>query len=137
MKRMFLLVGLAVLCASLGWAQETPAQSDPSTSSAASTSTGTIKGCLSGSDGDYTLTQDETGTMYRLVGSDSKLKDHVGHEVLVTGQLINAGSAASTTDQEQSDSSTSKSAGGSAFQVSDIKMVSKRCRLENDKRQSH
>jgi hypothetical protein len=83
------------------------------------------------------LTQDETGTMYRLVGSDSKLKDHIGHEVLVTGQLINADSAASTTEQGQSDPSTSKSAGGSTFQVSDIKMVSKRCRSENDTRQSH
>jgi len=131
MKKMFLLVGLAVLCASLGWAQDTPAQSDPSPGSSASTSSGAIKGCLSGGDGNYMLTQDETGTMYQLVGSDSKLKDHVGHEVLVTGRLMNAASESSTSEQEPSDPSTSKSAGGlaggNAVQVSDIKMVSKRC----------
>jgi hypothetical protein len=82
------------------------------------------------------LTQEDTGTLYRLIGIKSELKDHVGHEVPITGQLINAGSAASTSDQGQSDPSTSKSAGSIAFQVSDIKMVSKRCRSGTEAPQS-
>jgi hypothetical protein len=43
----------------------------------------TVEGCLSESNGNYTLT-DSTGNVYRLVGG-SKLSEHVGHTVKVTG----------------------------------------------------
>src|SRR5579859_5624676 len=45
-----------------------------------------IEGCLSGSNGNYTLT-DKNGTAYQLSGDTSKLADHVGHEVKITGTL--------------------------------------------------
>jgi hypothetical protein len=43
----------------------------------------TVEGCLSESNGNYTLT-DSTGNVYQLVGG-SKLSEHVGHTVKVTG----------------------------------------------------
>src|SRR5689334_17788268 len=36
-----------------------------------------VEGCLSGSDGKYTLT-DKQGTTYQLTGDTSKLAEHVG-----------------------------------------------------------
>jgi hypothetical protein len=131
MKKLFLWAALTFLCASFGWAQ----QSDKSTGS--SDPSGTIKGCLSGSDGNYMLTQDETGAKFRLVGNEDKLKSHIGHELLVTGQLGNAASAA---DPGENNPSASASGGSSArssvVQVSDIKMVSKHCSSGTDASQS-
>jgi hypothetical protein len=43
----------------------------------------TVEGCLSESNGNYTLT-DSTGNVYQLVGG-SKMSEHVGHTVKVTG----------------------------------------------------
>jgi hypothetical protein len=120
MKRVILLASIALLCASFAWAQQTAASSDQSGSSASPS--GTIQGCVSGTDGNYMLSQDETGTMYKLVGSEDKLKSHVGHEVMITGQLTSA------PDQGQGGSSTSANAdGGSVIQVSDVKMIAKQC----------
>ena len=44
----------------------------------------TVQGCLSGSDGNYTLT-DKTGTAYKLTGETAQLQAHVGHTIQVTG----------------------------------------------------
>lgn len=65
---------------------------EPSGSSAAATAptdtTGgnqtSVEGCLSGSDGNYTIT-DSQGATYQLKGKDSDLSKHVGHKVRVQG----------------------------------------------------
>ena len=44
----------------------------------------TIEGCLAGAAGAFTLT-DAAGKTYQLAGDTSKLADHVGHTVQVTG----------------------------------------------------
>jgi hypothetical protein len=126
MRRILMLSSIALVCASLAFAQGTSTQtSDQSSSVSTGTGSSTIQGCLSGSDGDYMLTEDGTGTMYKLTGKDSKLKDHVGHEVAVTGQMsTGGGSAASQQDQGTGASSTG---GGSVVQVSEVKMISKHC----------
>jgi hypothetical protein len=88
------LFGL-VLLLSAAWIQ---AQSqDPQTGSShmgAKSGQTTVRGCLQGSDGSYTLTTSK-GTMYQLQGDTSKLSAHVGHEVQITGTKASA--AASTT----------------------------------------
>ncbi len=137
MKRLLLLAGLVLLGTSLAMAQSMPQQQSDQTGSASAAS-GTIKGCLSGSNGSYMLTQDETGASFRLVGKDDKLKSHVGHEVMVTGQVMSA-SSAGTTAEAQGDTAaaaSSSGAGGNAMQVSDVKMVSKHCE-ETGAPQSH
>jgi hypothetical protein len=151
MKKMLLLAGLTLLSASFALAQDTPSQSPsqsmPSqsdqTGSQTSNNNGTIKGCLSGSDGNYTLAQDETGAMFKLMGADDQLRKHVGHEVMITGQVMSANSGASASDQTPSEASAggngeaAAGAGGNTVQVSGVKMVSKHCSPGTEAPQSH
>jgi hypothetical protein len=122
---------LSVLMLGVTWAAaQTPGQSpstDSSPSSAgqtagqASSSHTTVEGCLSGADGKYTLT-DKSGTAYQLTGDTSKLAEHVGHEIKVTGSAgAGAGSAASA----------GSAAGGQSLDVSSVKMVSKTCKADS------
>lgn len=75
---------------------------------ASSTSgTQTIQGCLSGSNGNYTLT-DKSGKIYHLAGDTSQLIKHVGHEVEVTGTMKPASSSSGTTGGQASTSGTSR-----------------------------
>jgi len=79
-----------------------------------------VEGCLSGSDGKYTLT-DKQGTTYQLTGDTSKLAEHVGHEVKVMGSTGSGSSAAGG-------SATGASAGGGqTLEVTSVKHVSKTC----------
>ena len=144
MRKILFLASVAILCASVAWAQDSsqqpttqdpnaqspstsqsPTTSSPASNNTSSTSNTGIQGCLSGADGNYMLTQDGTGTVYKLAGADSKLKDHVGHEVQVTGRLANTG----TQDQTQASTPSGNATAASAntLQVSDVTMVSEKC----------
>ena len=81
----------------------------------------TVEGCLSGSNGNFTLT-DKNGTSYQLTGDTAKLSDHVGHEIKVTG------SSGSPTGAESSTGAASGAAGGQTLQVTSVKHVSKTCK---------
>jgi Protein of unknown function (DUF5818) len=115
---------LSVLLLGVSWAvaQNSPASSSSqsSTSSASqSTSAGsqtTVEGCLSSSAGKYTLT-DEQGKTYELTGDTSKLAEHVGHEVKITGS---SGSSAA--------GGSAASSGSQSLEVSSVKHVSKTCK---------
>jgi hypothetical protein len=79
-------------------------QSTPASSSQTGTSSSgqtTVKGCLQGSDGNYTLIADN-GTTYQLQGDTSKLSAHVGHEVQITGSTTSGSPASSATTSSQS-----------------------------------
>lgn len=114
-----LLVFSVLLLASLWAAAQDSGQ-------ASQTSAGgqlTIEGCLSGSSGNYMLT-DQNGTMYQLSGDTAKLSEHVGHEVKVSGTSSSADSSASSTG-------TANGASGSAqqtIQVTSVKHISKTCK---------
>lgn len=80
----------------------------------------TIQGCLSGSDGSYTLTG-KSGTAYQLTGNTAKLSAHVGHEVQIKGTTVESGAApgapsASTRQMEQS-----------RIDVSSVRHISETC----------
>jgi hypothetical protein len=81
MKRVFLLISIPILFVALGIAQ-TPAPSNDTDQIA-------IKGCLSGSDGNYTVAEDNTGRKSRLTSSSVDLKSHLGHDVKVVGHKLN------------------------------------------------
>jgi hypothetical protein len=141
MKQMFLV--LSVLLLGLTWAvaQDSTTQSSPSSasqSSAGSDSSGmasstptqagsngqvTVEGCLSGSSGNYTLS-DKNGVTYQLTGDTAKLSEHVGHEVKITGM---SGSGAASGGENASGASSGANAGQS-LQVSSVKHVSKTCK---------
>ncbi len=124
---------LSVLLLGVSWvaAQDTTpsgsasgqAGSSASSSQMAGGSHQSVEGCLSGSDGKYTLT-DKSGTAYQLTGDTSKLAEHVGHEVKITGST-GAGSAAATGSATSGGSASA--AGGQTLEVSSVKHVSKTC----------
>lgn len=122
MSRM-LLLALTLLC-SAAWlqAQDQYPQSSSTGSSQAQTTSGqtSVQGCLQGSSGNFTLT-DNTGTMYQLQGDTSKLSKHVGHEVEITG---------STSGSSAASSSSGMSQGGSQqmLTVSKVKHISENCK---------
>lgn len=79
-----------------------------------------VKGCLSESNGVFTLT-DAHGTPYQLVGDTSKLSEHVGHEVKVTGgvKTPHAGTEASA--------GTSQDPSTQPISVKSVKHISPSC----------
>ncbi|MGA8154023.1 MAG: hypothetical protein WB952_23940 [Terriglobales bacterium] len=127
MKKMLFVLSLGVMCVSLALAQDSTTTGQSMAPTDSSNNTSSVQGCLSGSDGNYMLTQDGTGTTYKLMGYENQLKKHVGHEVAVTGQLAgSSGSTASGPDQSQAQP-PADNAGGSAIQVTNVKMISKQC----------
>src|SRR5260370_6964860 len=80
-----------------------------------------VEGCLSGSDGNYTLT-DQTGTSYKLTGDTAKLSEHIGHEVKITGTKSSASATGASDTMGQT--------GGAqqAIEVTSVKHVSKTCK---------
>jgi hypothetical protein len=73
-------------------AQQTATQAGKDAQNAAASG---VEGCLGGSAGAYTLT-DTSGKTYQLAGDTSKLGDHVGHQVKVTGTVASAAGAAAS-----------------------------------------
>jgi hypothetical protein len=128
MRRLMMLGCVLLLGACWAVAQDTtaPNQGYPNQSTASQSGSNqanggsqTIEGCLSGSNGKYTLT-DQQGNSYDLTGETSKLADHVGHEVKITG-TVSSGSAGSET-------SAGGASGGQSIQVASMKHVSKTCK---------
>lgn|SRR5262249_9280671 len=117
MKRISLLATVVLL--SVTWMV---AQSSPSAST--SDSQTSIQGCLSGSTGSYTLT-DQSGKTYQLGGDTSKLTDHVGQEVELTGQESGGSSAGATPSSPPKSSMPSNSE--VKFNVSKVKKISDTC----------
>lgn len=141
-----------VLVCSAAWLvaqdQTSPSSSTPSssTSSQSSSSQGSmgssgsssgetsVEGCLQGSSGSYTLT-DNSGMTYQLSGDTSKLADHVGHEVKITGTVASGSSASgssassgSSTSSSSTPSSGAGASGGQTLTVDKVQHKSKTCK---------
>lgn len=94
MKGTILLLSLLLLVVAMAAAQAAPRSNfaPPSGAQSAaaghatSTSGNDLRGCLSGTKGDYTLT-DHQGKQHRVVGDNHVLWDDVGHEVDMTGTM--------------------------------------------------
>ncbi len=104
MKRAFLLIVVPALLVALGFAQ-TPATS-------INTDQTNIKGCLGGSDGNYTVVQDNTGRIFKITTSSVDLKPHLGHDVTLIGHR------ASGVDPAAADNS---------FAVTELNLISEHC----------
>jgi hypothetical protein len=116
-----LLLSLLLLLSAM-WLQ---AQASSSSQTAGDTGGTTVQGCLSGASGNYTLTADN-GTTYTLAGNTTELKDHVGHEVQITGKTSSPGLASGSS---ASSASTSSAGGGqSTLEVMSMKHISKTCK---------
>jgi hypothetical protein len=88
----------------------------PSSKTGAETDTGkhTITGCVSRSGDHFVLTEQATGTTYRLDGEGDKLPAHIGHTVTLTGDAERLNEVSSSGAQME-------------FDVKDIQHVSDNC----------
>ncbi len=119
-KKTFYLSSAVLLAGAMGLAQTAMgggSSQDQDSSMAGQAAGAKLRGCLSGSSDNYTLT-DHNGTIYHLVGGGAQLQNAVGHEVEVTG----------TPDARRtgaSDDATTNTA--SSFQVTDAREIGARC----------
>src|SRR5512133_941535 len=104
MKKAVLLIVVPALLAALGFAQ-TPGAS-------IKTDQTNIKGCLGGSDGNYTVAEDNTGHIFKITTSSVDLKAHLGHDVTLIGHKASAASSG---------------AAGDSLDVTELNMISERC----------
>jgi Protein of unknown function (DUF5818) len=129
----------AILLLSAAWVQaqqypqagSSPSSASPTSSSQAdasrsgSSSSQTVEGCLQGSEGNFTLT-DNSGMTYQLAGDTSKLTEHVGHEVQIKGSTSGAGAGAAGAG---AGAGAGSAAGGQqTLTVESVKHVSKTCK---------
>ena len=105
MKRACLLIVVPALLVALGFAQ-TPAASS-------NTDPTSIKGCLGGSDSNYTLVEDNTGHNFKITTSSVDLKPHLGHDVALIGQKASGTATSGAADN--------------GFAVTSLNMISEHC----------
>jgi len=99
------------------------------TTQTSSDSGNSIEGCLNGSAGNWTLT-DQSGKTYQLSGDTSKLSDHVGHQVRIMGTDNSSSASSGSTGSSPSSSATgagSSSGSQPTFTVQKVKMISSSC----------
>jgi hypothetical protein len=121
MRHLLFLASILLLGVTWAVAQNAPATSQKGYSQS-STSTGSqtsVEGCLSSSAGKYMLT-DKNGKMYELTGDTSKLAEHVGHEIKVTGtESAATGASTGTMAKESTEAS---------LDVTSFRHISKTCK---------
>ena len=103
MKKAFLLFVLPALLVTLTFAQNPASSSD--------TDQTTIKGCLGGSDGNYTVVEDNTGHIFKITSSTADLKPHLNHDITLIGHKT----------------SGTGSPADNSLAVSEVKMISEHC----------
>ncbi len=93
---------------------------------------GTVEGCLGMSAGNFTVT-DKSGTSYRLnipaTADASKLSQHVGEEVRVTGALTGAGqpSGAEAASSASASGAASAAGGQPSIAVTKVDKIGDKC----------
>ncbi len=105
MKRVFLVMFVSALLVTLGFTQTPDAGSN--------TPPASVKGCLGGSDGNYTVVEDGTGQIFKITSSTVDLKPHVGHDVKLVGH--------------KADGAVSSGAADNSFSVNELSMISEHC----------
>jgi hypothetical protein len=127
----YLLLSALLLAASLAAAQNSPGQTNLSQTSPSQTTTGntgsqtTVQGCLSASNGNYTLT-DNNGNGFQVIGDAAKLSEAVGHEVKIAGNL-NSASASSGGGSPSNLTGQTSSSSLEVIQASSVKPIAKTC----------
>src|SRR6202162_5568604 len=105
MKPVCLLIAVSALLVTLGFAQ-TPA-------AGSNTDPANVKGCLGGSDGNYTVVEDGSRQIFKITTSSVDLKPHVGHDVKLIGHKASG--------------AVSSGAADNIFAVTELSMISEHC----------
>ena len=131
------VVILTIMCVATALSSTRKTQSIRSSNSGSTGTAGagqneakTIRGCLSGSVGNYTLMEDRSGTIYSLVGADHLMDGQTGHELEVSGLPTAGGTSAAggagVTEAAKVDSSNN-SPRVNTYKVDSVKMISDHC----------
>ena len=105
MKKVFLLMVVSGLLVTLGFAQTPGADSNAAQAN--------IKGCLGGSDGNYTVAEDGTHQIFKITTSSVDLKLHLGHDVTLVGHKASGDASSGAADN--------------SFAVTELNMISDHC----------
>ena len=105
MKRVFLVMVVSAMLVTLGFAQTPNAGS--------STDAATVKGCLGGSDGNYTVAEDGSRQIFKITTSSVDLKPHVGHDVKLVGHKASGAVGSGAADN--------------SFAITELSMISEHC----------
>ncbi len=105
MNRLFLVMVVSALLVTLGFAQTPDAGS--------STDLANVKGCLGGSDGNYTVVEDGTRQTFKISSSSVDLKPHLGHDVKLIGHKASVTASSGTADN--------------SLAVTELSMISEHC----------
>jgi hypothetical protein len=105
MKPLFLLIAVSALLVTLGFAQtpEAGSNADPAN----------VKGCLGGSDRNYTIVEDGSRQIFKITTSSVDLKPHLGHDVKLTGHKASGAASSGAADN--------------SFAVTELSMISEHC----------
>ena len=126
MKRLLAITAMLLLTVAFAMAKNGITTS-PLISPAAPAAKGrTVRGCLSGTNGNYTLT-DSVGRIWQLEGSTDQLNGEVGHTVAITGR---GGNAAVMTGNSK-DYIDVDMASINDLKVSSVKQISVTCSQQN------
>jgi hypothetical protein len=105
MKRVLLVMVVSAMLVTLGFAQTPEAGSN--------TDPANVKGCLGGSEGSYTVVEDNTGQIFKITTSSVDLKPHVSHDVKLIGHKASG--------------AVSSGAADNGFVVVELSMISEHC----------
>ena len=105
MKSVFLLMVVLALLVTAGFAQAPDAGSNAGPDN--------VKGCLGGSDGNYTVAEDGTDQIFKIPTSTVDLKSHLGHEVKLIGRKATGTAGSGAADN--------------SFTVAELNMISEHC----------
>lgn len=119
-----LLLALSVVLLGVSWGAAQNASSPSQTKAESTGSQMIVQGCLSSSDGNYMLT-DKNGNTFRLSGEATKLSEHIGHEVRITGTLSSA--SASSGGGNTSSTMGQTDASQEVLEVNSLKHIAKTC----------
>ncbi len=121
------LLAVLLLAAAFAVGQDYPS---PSQSTPASTGDEqSVQGCLSGSDGNYTLMVKD-GTSFRLTGDTAKLAQHIGHEIQVTG-TINSAALSQNNDISTSTTGEPMPSAPKEIQITSVRHIAKTCAMSH------
>jgi hypothetical protein len=121
---------ILVVLAMASFAAAQTSQQGPAQSSNEAGNNNTVRGCITESNGTFTLIDSLTGTIYRLTGNTEGLNKKVGHEVDIVGQLTAAPGGGRKTGSAAPNSVPGPNNGPSltALQVNSITEVADHCR---------
>jgi len=105
MKKVFLLMVVSGLLVTLGFAQTPDAGSNAAQAN--------VKGCLGGSDGNYTVAEDGTSQIFKVTSSSVDLKPHLGQDVTLIGHKASGAASSAAADN--------------SFAVTELNMISDHC----------